>query len=157
MKYNSINEYFSTIQRRQFLPVFIPIIVFMVIYYLVLMDYYTFSHVTGLTQLMAIAIVFISFLVAIFSLLLFKLMMRKVVRRVSLGERMDGYAKWSNIRFVLVYLGSWMIVLAFFISSYEWISIAFLVYSLFYLIIWPGRKSLCNDLRLSQTEREVIL
>ncbi|MCU0383294.1 MAG: hypothetical protein MUF68_04435 [Cyclobacteriaceae bacterium] len=157
MKYNSINEYFSTIQRRQFLPVFFPAIVLMVVYYLALMDYYTFAEVTGLAQLIAIAIVLISFLVAIFSLLLFKLMMRKVVKGVSLGERMDGYAKWSTIRFVMVYLGSWMIVLAFFMSSYEWISIAFLIHSLFYLITWPGRKRLCKDLRLSQTEREVIV
>lgn len=157
MKYNSINEYFSILQRRQFLPLFIPIIVFSVMYYLVLIDYYTQTYVNDYTELVVIALVLFSFFDVLISFLLFKIMVQRLIKKVSLGERMDGYAKWSTIRFSVIYAGSWMLVLAFFLSGYEWISIVFLIHFLFYFFTWPSRKQLCNDLKVSSTEKEVIM
>ncbi|MCE2733348.1 MAG: hypothetical protein LW821_08295 [Flammeovirgaceae bacterium] len=156
MKYNSINEYFLKMQRRHSLPVFLPAIAFMVIYYLKLMDYDLPVQENFNSFLVVIGLVVFSFFDALLVMILFKVMVRRLLKKVSLGVRMDGYAQWSIIRFFVIYSGSWLFVLSFLFSGFEWLSVAFLLHFLFYFVTWPSRERLCKDLKLTQAEREVI-
>lgn len=156
MKYNSVSTYFSKIQNRQLIPAFLPVLAFFAVYFLILVGEVTPIFIDESALLIASVLALVALTDALVALVIFQLGMKRIRTKVSLGERLDAYANWCLVRYGLVYSGSWMLVVALYLTGLEWLSVAFGLHLLFYFLIWPGRERLANDLNLNNAEREVI-
>ncbi len=97
-----------------------------------------------------------SFVEALVSVFLTRVMLRKARVTESLGERLDKYAHISLIRFSMLSSGSLMLMIAFYLSDQVWIPVAYGIYLLFSVAAWPTRSRVCVELKLNLREAEVL-
>lgn len=155
MQYNSVTDYFSRLQTRSLIVLFISVLMFLALFYLLMMG--------NLTPVMVdengfISYAFIAFAImdASMSVVLMRLMLRRAKPLQSLGERLDRYAQANLVRFVMLFSGSLFLTIALYLSGDQRIALAYFFYLLFFLFAWPTRSRLCNELQLKENEREVI-
>ena len=110
----------------------------------------------GGDMLIAYVLMLVAFLDAAFSFLLVTMLLKPVKMLVSLGERMDRYVTIVYLRFAVLISGSLMLLVAYYLSGAQWIVAVFGAHTLFYFLSWPTRSRLSSDLKLKESEKEVI-
>ncbi len=98
-----------------------------------------------------------AFIDGLTSFFLVRIILAKSINKPSLGERMDVYAKLSVFRSLVIASGSFMLMLALYLSNWPWLLMIYSVYLLFYLLSWPSRSRLSAELKLKPSEKEVVM
>lgn len=155
MQYNSVTDYFSRLQTRSLIVLFVSVLTFLALFYLLMME--------NLTPVMVdengfISYAFIAFAImdASMSVVLTRLLLKGAKPLQSLGERLDRYAQVNLIRFVMLFSGSLFLTVALYLGGDQRIALVYFFYLLFFLFAWPTRSRLCDELQLKESEREVI-
>jgi len=155
MQYNSVTDYFSRLQTRSLIVLFISVLMFLALFYLLMMENLTPVKVDE-NGFIGYAFVVFAIMDASMSVVLTRLMLRGVKPLQSLGERLDRYAQANMVRFVMLFSGSVLLTVALYLNGDERIALAYFFYLLFFLFAWPTRSRLCEELQLKENEREVI-
>lgn len=110
----------------------------------------------GESRLIAMAFIAFAFIDAGVSFFLANLMIKHVIPLPGLGDRLDRYANASLVRFALLMSGTIMLLMALYFSGDLRIAIVYGIYLLFFLFAWPTRSRVSSELKLKESEREVI-
>jgi len=155
MQYNSVTDYFSQLHYRSVIFFFTPLLMFLALLYLLLMQNLT-PVMMGEGEIITYAFIVFAFMDASMAMVVVKWMLKKVIPLASLGERMDKYAQVSLVRFSIVVSGAVLLMVALYLSGDYRIAGAYLVYLLFFLAAWPTRSRLCAELKLKENEKVVV-
>lgn len=156
MEYNSVTDYFSRLQTKSLIFFFISVLLFLTLYYLMLVQDLTPVMPDESGMLVSYVLSGVALLDGLMSFFLVKMLLAKVTSMPGLGDRMDRYAKVSFLRFTLLISGSLMLMVAFYLSGNPQVLAFYGAYLFLFLFAWPTRSKLCAELKLKESEREVV-
>lgn len=158
MKYNSVPEYFYKFHSRLYALVLIPILLFVVLYWKM-----QTGDIKGLSQdvdlnnlflLVFIVIVLVDWIVAFF---IFRRNLKSILTLGSLGDRLDGYYKFTILRFLFMVSGLVLLAVGFYLTEDKYFTILFVTCLIGVAFFWPTSAKVCTDLNLKGEERRLIL
>lgn len=156
MKYNSIADYFIRLQSRSLLCLFLALASFMALFYFLKLQDLTTVMLVPYPFITSYSLIIIAFMTLLFSRLIARASLRSVKGVVSLGERLDKFARAQQGSLLFFLFGAGLLLLAFYIHGGFWLIIVYSIYLLLYLLTWPTRKRVCKVLQLKTAERNVI-
>jgi hypothetical protein len=156
MQYNSVPEYFSKLQNRSLVVLLSSLLLFVMLAYFMLMRNLTPVMLADDGFSFAVMMAVVAMADAGLAFFLARLLLRKSKAVVSLGERMDLYARASFLRFVMLLSSAFILMVAFFLTGLLWLLMLCAINLLNFWIVWPTRSCLCRELKLRANEREVI-
>jgi len=115
------------------------------------------SQDTGFNYLLLlvfIAIVLIDWIAALF---IFRRNLKSILTIGSLGERLDGYYKFTILRFSFMVSGLVLLAVGFFLTEDKYFTILFVTSLIGVTFFWPTSAKVCGDLNLKGEERRLIL
>ncbi|MBX7126962.1 MAG: hypothetical protein K1X47_14805, partial [Cyclobacteriaceae bacterium] len=83
--------------------------------------------------------------------------MQKIRKQISLGERIDQYARLVFYRLGAGAMVGMVAPLFFYMSNDLRFATFMLIFLLWTARFWPGRRRLCDELKLTSSEQEVIM
>ena len=156
MQYNSVSEYFSKLQNRSLIVLLSSLLLFVILAYFMVMRNLTPVMLADDGFSLAVMMAVVAMGDAGLAFFLARLLLRKTKTFVSLGERMDLYARASFLRFIMLLSSAFILMIAFSLTGLLWLLTLCAISLLNFWIVWPTRSCLCRELKLKANEREVI-
>ncbi len=158
MNFSSLREFFYKVYNICLLVMFMPIAVFLSVYYLLITNVITEMVIEG-DMLNAILVVFP--IVAIFILTIVHLLARKrfvkLIPEPSLGIRLEKYFSIAFLRIIGVVISSILMALGLFLTGSEYFTIYFLVLLIWLFFVWPTPTRVSTDLKLRGDEHKMVV
>ncbi|MBS1559430.1 MAG: hypothetical protein JST69_11965 [Bacteroidetes bacterium] len=158
MNFSSLKEYFYRLYNYGLIMMLIPMVGFLVVYYLFLSQQWFALIDNALVN---------SFLWKLFALLIFIMLTivhwqsvksyTRIASRLGLGQKLEEYY-WvvrSKIN-SYVWAGS-LLLIGFFCTAHQGFSTSFGVVILWAVLQWPTPRKVCRQLKLRGDEREMVI
>lgn len=157
MKYNSVAEYFYKMHARLYALVLVPLLTFVVLYWIKSGESRGLLQDTGLSYLLLLVFMAVVLAEWIVSFFIFKMNIRSILTLGSLGERLDHYYRFTLIRFSFIVSGLILLAVGFFLTEDQYFTILFVASMAAMGFFWPTSAKVCDDLNLKGEERRLIL
>ena len=158
MNFNSLAEYFYKIYNICLLMLFIPIGIFLFVYYLLLTGKIN-PTIQSESVIQGILITFP--ILVILDLTIVHLVVRKrlllLAKEVSLGIKVEKYFSVISLRITAIVASAIFMAAGLFITAHELFPVYFLGLIIWLFFQWPNPRKVCRDLRLKGDEEKMVL
>jgi len=158
MNFSSLGEFFYKLYNRCLMVMFIPIAVFLAVYYFLLIG----KFVAIIQDEQMIMIILIAFpILSIINLTIVHLVVatrfKALLPEPSLGIRLEKYFSVGFIRLAALASDSVLMAVGLALTGHAYFTIYFSVLLLWLFFIWPIPKRVSKDLQLKGDEKKMVL
>ena len=159
MNFSSLKEYFYKLHNLLYGIVLIPLLAFVVLYWLM-----QTGNIQGVlrqneyvSQVILVALSVLVLVDWVISVIMFKKGLKATRTLDSLGKKLDRYYLFTIFRFGLVVSGSIGLAIGFYLTENQLFTLLFVSSLALLLLFWPTPSKVCNDLQLKGDERTLVL
>lgn len=158
MNFSTLGEFFYKLYNRCLLVMFIPIGVFLAVYYFLLVGNLTaIIQDEELIQVILIAFPIISVINLTIVHLVAAARFKALIPEPSLGIRLEKYLSAGFIRISSLASGSVLMAIGLALTSHAYFTIYFSISLLWLFFIWPTPSRVSKDLKLKGDEKKMVL
>ncbi|MFM8740377.1 MAG: hypothetical protein ACKOC0_09245 [Cytophagales bacterium] len=158
MNYNSLTEYFYKLYNRCLALMFPPVAGFLYLYQLVLNN----TIKPSVAEVATTDVIVVAFpTTALVGLTIVHWLCAKSIKRyaseLSLGIRLDHYAKIATIRAVAAVGASLLMALGLFLTQHPYFTVYLSVLVVWIVLYWPTPGKIARDYKLKGDEKHMLL
>jgi hypothetical protein len=150
MTFITISQYFNKLHSALFLLLIVPLLVFIVLYFLL----------AGLTpdprREYLIVIPSAAVLDWMVATIIFNKKIKSMRHAQGLGAKLDKYFEITLVRYWLLSAASFLLALGFYLTGSDIFTGCYLVGLTASAMVWPTGRKVSNDLRLTGDEKEMV-
>lgn len=156
MKFNSIREYFYKVQARLYLYVLLPLVLFVYLY-MKMQDGDVAPPMETLVPVLVPVVSAITLFDWIVALLVFRKRIKPLPLKITLSEKLEGYAAATYWRFAIIAALSAVQAVSYYAAGSSVFAALFGLDIMLMSVFWPLPTKVCRDLKLKGEERKMVL